>query len=331
VGVVVGVLSSSPCFAQGVDDATRRAARELGASGVEAFQEGQFVKASDKLDRAYRVLKVPSLGLWSARALAKINKLVEAAERYAEVTRLGASSGDEQVQRQAKHDAEIELAQLSPQIPNIVVTVKGADADATSVQIDGATMSSALIGENRPVNPGRHTVQGSSASKSVKVTVEVALGETKPALLDLASAPSNATAPVGAAAPVPVAQPVTVDTTSPAPSDRAAGGSSRRTLGFVALGVGGAGLVLGGVAGALALGKKGDIDDSPNCRENQCLPSEQDTVDGYRTWRTVSSIGLIGGAVLAAAGATLVLTAPSGVPATAIRITPGAVTVSRAF
>jgi hypothetical protein len=52
-----------------VDDATRSSARELGYAGVEAFQASDYAAAHAKLDRAYRVLKAPSLRLWSARAL----------------------------------------------------------------------------------------------------------------------------------------------------------------------------------------------------------------------------------------------------------------------
>jgi len=44
--------------------------------------------ASSRLEKAYVLLNVPSLGLWSARALAKRSLLVEAANRYYEVTSL---------------------------------------------------------------------------------------------------------------------------------------------------------------------------------------------------------------------------------------------------
>ncbi|HEY4160327.1 MAG TPA: hypothetical protein VGM29_19580, partial [Polyangiaceae bacterium] len=57
--------------AQQADDVERSAARELGTAGVEAYQGGDFLTASDELERAYRVRRVPALGLWSARALAK--------------------------------------------------------------------------------------------------------------------------------------------------------------------------------------------------------------------------------------------------------------------
>ncbi|HEY4159182.1 MAG TPA: tetratricopeptide repeat protein, partial [Polyangiaceae bacterium] len=68
--------------AQAVDDATRSAARNLASAGVQAYQANDYPAARDKLERAYQVLRAPSLGLWSARALVKVGALVEAGERY---------------------------------------------------------------------------------------------------------------------------------------------------------------------------------------------------------------------------------------------------------
>ena len=316
--------------AEGVDDATRRAARTLGVSGVEAYEAGDYATASVKLEKAYRALSAPSLGLWSARALAKLNRLVEAAERYQEVLRLDAQGGEASVQRQAKSDAAEELARLSPQIPNLVISVEGAEADSVQVKVDGAILASSLIGENRPVNPGKHVVEATRAQQHVQVAAEVAAGETKPVVLrfqagatSAAPIPDAGAAPATASAAPEAAQP----DNGPAPKPAA----TRRTLGFVAIGVGGAGLALGGVATAIAVGKKGKLDDSQACLENRCLPSEQGNVDSYKTWRQVSSIGLIAGVAVAGAGVLIVLTAPKSESQTALQIGPGSVTIGRSF
>jgi predicted deacylase len=116
---VVFLLSTGAASAQAVDDATRGAARTLGYDGVKAYQSGDYPVANEKLDKAYRVLKVPSLGLWSARALVKVGRLVEASERYAEVSRLPTSGGDETVQKQAQVDARAELEALAPRVPSL--------------------------------------------------------------------------------------------------------------------------------------------------------------------------------------------------------------------
>jgi hypothetical protein len=104
VGVTLLVVLgfSSAARAQAVDDGSRAVARSLGTTGVEAYRAGDYATANDKLDKAYQILQAPSLGLWSARALVKLNRLVKAAERYREVTRLPVSSGDTAVQKQAR-------------------------------------------------------------------------------------------------------------------------------------------------------------------------------------------------------------------------------------
>jgi hypothetical protein len=76
----------------------------------------------------------------------------------------------------------------------------------------------------------------------------------------------------------------------------------------VALGVGGAGLVVGGVTGALVLRDRKEFDQNENCRDGECLRSEADKVEGFRTLRTVSTVGFIAGGALAATGVVLLLT-----------------------
>src|SRR4051812_29141942 len=86
--------AARPAAAQEVDDATRAAARKLGYVGVQAYDAKDYATATDKLEKAFRLYQAPSLGLWSARALVKSGKLVEAQERYLKVTRLPVADGD---------------------------------------------------------------------------------------------------------------------------------------------------------------------------------------------------------------------------------------------
>jgi pentatricopeptide repeat protein len=89
----------------------------LGYEGVEAFQANDFEAAEDKLRRAFAVVKVPTLGLWLARALAKNGRWVEAAEVYREVSRLEPTEGKVEAQREAQRAAAGELETLAGKIP----------------------------------------------------------------------------------------------------------------------------------------------------------------------------------------------------------------------
>jgi hypothetical protein len=104
-----------------------------------------------------------------------------------------------------------------------------------------------------------------------------------------------------------------------------AAASPLKALGWVSLGLGGVGLVVGGVAGVITLGKKSDIEDNPRCNGNRCAPSERDLVDSYRSARSVSTIGFIAGGVLTAAGITLLITQSSNGADTHAFIGPGTI------
>jgi hypothetical protein len=81
-------------------------------------------------------------------------------------------------------------------------------------------------------------------------------------------------------------------------------------LGFVAIGAGGLGLVLGGVTGGLAMSKRSSLESS-GCTDTRCPHDKQSDVNKLDTLRLVSTVGFIAGGVLAAGGITLLLSAPS--------------------
>ena len=94
-------------------------------------------------------------------------------------------------------------------------------------------------------------------------------------------------------------------------ADQGNPGAANRTAGIIGIGLGVVGLGLGAVTGLMASGKKGDLDAS--CGPGlQCGPAFHDDADSYNGLRTLSTVGFIAGAVAGAAGAVLLLTAPSG-------------------
>lgn len=282
-------LLSAHAAADEADSVTRDAARSLGLSGVEAYQAGDYDVASNRLEKAYALMNVPSLGLWSARALVKRHLLVEAANRYYEVAGLQLPQGDAAVQQQAQVDAQTELAQLRPQIPKLTVRVLGADAAEVTLSVDGQTASSGIIGKPRLVNPGAHRVEAQLGTTQKSATVEAALGQEASVVLDF-SPPGNPTKPGKSSGTAPSAQ---------------------RTLGWVAIGAGGVGVALGGVMGGLALSKHSSIDDSGLCNNGHCPPEQQSEIDRLNSFRLVSTVGFIAGGALAATGVVLLLTTPT--------------------
>jgi hypothetical protein len=325
VSVAVIVLGVSlQASAQTVDEGTRAAARDLGYAGVEAYEAGDFAAASAKLDKAFRVLKAPSLGLWSARALLKLGQLLEASERLREVGLLKVRGGDVEVQKQAQADAARELEALVPRIPGITLKLEGGVSPDDQLTLDGVPLATELVGENRPVNPGRHRLEARRGDALAEAEVSVAEGEKKTVVLRFKNAPSSPSPSSGSEVPAsPVAS------TSPA-ADKP--GSPGRTLGFVALAAGGVGLGVGAVTGLMAKGKYGEIESNPRCEGDACAPSEEGLVDSYSSLRTFSTVGFVAGGVLAATGVVLVLTSkPSSKRQTGLRINPGSVALFGRF
>jgi hypothetical protein len=303
------LLGSAQARAQADDSTTRASARQLGTAGVEAYQVGSYAKASEKLEKAYRILKVPTLGLWSARALKATGQYVQAAERYLEVTRLEVTGGDVALQKRAIVDAATELENLRPKIPSLTIAVKGVPARDVSVQLDGVAIAVELVGESQPINPGPHRVVVSHAGRQVTAEVSLAEGETKTSVLELPPLPAASATPVARAKAAPSSPSAPPADGSPAVEQHH--GSTAGTLAWVSLGLGGAGLALGGVTGVLALGKRKSIDQSEHCADDRCLPSERELAESYNSLRTLSSVGFIAGGVLAATGVVLLLTRPS--------------------
>jgi len=298
--LVAACVHACPAAAQ-VDDATRTAARALGTAGVDAYQAGDYPTASDKLEKAYGLLKVPTLGLWSGRALVKLGKWVEASERFLETTNLQVPAGDYAVQKQAQADAAEDLKALLPKVPVVTVNVEGAALADCSIDVDGHPVATSLLAAGRMMNPGKHVLEARHGNDRAQSEVTATEGERTTAVFKFAATPAGI-------AEVPLVPP-------PAPIEpvkHAAPGSTQRTLGWAAVGAGGGGILLGVIAGSIALGKKSDIENNASCVDYRCAPTESDLVHSYNTMNTLSSVGFIAGGVLAATGVVLLVTAPSG-------------------
>jgi hypothetical protein len=311
------VMTVPAAGAEELDDANKAAARSLGYEGVESYQRGDYAGASERLERAFQVMRAPSLGLWSARALEKLGRLVEASERYLDVTRLDVGGGEAAVQKQAQAEAATEREALLPRIPSLLLKVEGAERSAVQCSVDAVSVPAALIGVGRPVNPGTHRVEVRFGAQTKTEQVTLAEGEKKEVALRFEAASQSPSPEPPAPSTMPPAERPPVATPASPASSVSRSSSIQRTLGFVAVGVGGAALVGGGVATLLALNKRSSL--SEQCPNDECLPSAHAGADSYNSLRMLSAIGVIGGVVLGSVGVVLLVTAPARADAQASR------------
>jgi hypothetical protein len=89
------------------------------------------------------------------------------------------------------------------------------------------------------------------------------------------------------------------------------------TLAWVAFGVGGTGLLIGVTAGLVAGGKHSTLSGECDNGAGTCAPKYSDDLDAFHTWRTISTVGYVVGALGVAGGAALWITAPKARATTA--------------
>ena len=300
--VAFTVALSVRANAQQVDDATRSAARQLATDGSAAYQADDFAQAYDQFNRAYQLVHVPTVGIWAARSLVKLGRFVEASERYLEIERQPLSTDAPVEHVKAQKDATDERTALLPRIPSVRVILDGTDASEVFVTLNDQLLPAALLGVKRPVDPGKLRIKGVRGEQVVDSNVELAEGQSRDVTLSfpkLSHVKPSAAVPPAAANPSPALPPKLE-------------GTPDHTLAYVALGVGGAALITGGIFGGLALSQKSDLESE--CPNRQCAPAHHGDVDSYATKGLVSGVGLIAGAALVGAGVVLYFTAPSSSP-----------------
>ncbi len=315
-------------------ESDRQQARALAAEGYDALQHKDYAVAEERFRKADKLVHAPTLVVDWARALTGLGRLVEAYERYELVLREGVSDSAPASWQRALQEAERELQALKPRLAWLTVNVEGPEHP--TVFLDGRRVPSAAVGVPRAVNPGRRTVSAWARGYSSKQQVFM-VREGQHLLLSLKLEPI----PVGAPEePEPVIKEV-VDELPP-PQYVQGGSGARRTLGYVAITIGGVGLVVGGVSGVLALREGSSL--SSRCPGGTCTPlnrhqkSELESdLDRYKLFQTASTIGIAVGAAGVLTGGYLLLfgNEPRRVGQRAPRLIPivglGSVAVSGSF
>lgn len=309
VTLVVG-LAASAAHAQPRDP---KRAEELFQAGKKLFEEGSFDAACDKLAESQTL--DPAIGTQGLLAACheKQGKIATAWEEYRAAQAAARKSGDnrEAYARERGDALEREVPRLTLQSSEAGLTAK---CDARPFPLNTAS----------PIDPGNHECVVSGAGKRPFTTiVAIGRGQKLETRIPALAADGTMTPAISA-----TTTPGSGDGPTPAP-DAGSPGSPRRTVAFVAGGVGVAGLVVGSIFGVLAIEKNSDRNDL----KAQCDPlgtcktpenAEKGTafVDDARAFANVSTVGFVVGGVGIAAAAVLLLTAPSA-PATAgVKVMP---------
>jgi hypothetical protein len=302
---------ASSAWAQQADAATRVAARELAVAGAEAFERQDYSAALDRFQRAESLYKVPSIAVMVARCLARLDRVVEAVDKYEETLRMPLDAGAPEAFQRAVADATIEVESTRQRVARLELRPPADTPDGIEVRLDGKTLPRALWGVPKPVNPGVHRVTALAPGRE-PYRFEVTLGEGARESVEITLLPSQ-TSPV------------------PAPSRSALATGPERGISPLGLGLlvgGGVALSVGAVTGVVALNRKSALDEActPAC------PSHMgDDLDSFRRNRTLSYVSFGVGLAASSLGAYFLIHQGSSGQEVGGLVLPGGAAVAGTF
>ena len=291
---VILVASGVLCLARPAHARDSAAGEALYRAAKESAKKGDWEKACAQFAESQRLDPAPGT----------LVNLADCEEHRGLVT--SAWSHFTEVQPQFKPGdaraayARDHAAALEKRIPRLTIKLQAGAPASARVFRDEEELKGASLGVPLPVDPGEHVVVVKVGSAESRFPVTAVESQTAEVIV---------TAPAEIAAPKAVAEPVTAPP-PPSPIDRPAEPGGNRTLGFVLVSAGGAGLALGGVTGVLALSNASKVKDICGPSYATCDQSSVDKAATGKTMATVSTVAFIAGGALLAGGLYFVFTAP---------------------
>ncbi len=285
--VSAALVSASPAFAapspqdQAAADVLFKEAKALMAAG-------DFAKACPKFTEANRLVPTGGTFLSVGDCLEKQGLLASSWGAFKGAELFARSHEDPGREGEAARRAAL----LAPRLSKLAIVVPPlVKVPGFEVKRDGEPVGEAQWGSMMPVDAGHHVIEASAPGRkpwSVDVRVE-----------------ENASAMSIEVSPLEKLPDLT-------PTAAPAGNSAQKPIGYTAIGVGGAALIVGAITAGLDGAKNASL--LPQCPMAHCPASLQSSVNSYQTLSLVSSSSLIIGGALAVTGLIVVLVAPKTEP-----------------
>jgi hypothetical protein len=184
-------IVTGPRSAHAQSAADKATARGLAREGIDLFKAGKFAESLDRMQRAQELYDAPVHLIYIARCQDKLGLVVEATETYRRLVRLQLGDNAPDAFKQAVADAKKELPLVEPKLASVKILVEPANVEGLKLEIDGTKVSAAVIGVDRPANPGTRKITASAPGyKLTEQTVELTSGQTKSVKLVLETDPN---------------------------------------------------------------------------------------------------------------------------------------------
>jgi len=277
----------------------RATARDLAIQGYEALRVKDYALSADRFKRADALVHAPTILVDLARAYVGLGRLVDAHEAYQQVLREGVVPRAPPSWKRALADAESEDAALTPRLAWVTVRIEGAEH--AHVELDGEALSPASLGVRRAVDPGRRDlVAEAEGFLPARGVVDLAEGQTGEVRLVLKPDPSyKRDVPQRPLPPRKQKDVIVMEASAP----------HQRTAAYVAYGVSGAGLLLGGVSSFLMLRARSSLELNP---QGEVKRGSADELSKYQTYGWLAGAGFGVGVVGAGLGTYFLLSAKRG-------------------
>ena len=305
VALAFCILASPGSAAADPSSAELASARSLFNEARAAEDRGDWNEALIKLDAVAKVKLTPQVRFHLGLCQEHLSLLLESLNNLERAASEGAEQNLSTVAEEAKEHA----AAVRARLPKLFIALpSGTDAH---VEVDGQVVASVLL--TRPVafDPGPHKIV--ATAPGLTFSREIAIAEREEKRIDVVFGP---VAPVPGAS-APLVAPGAPEASTGAGSDSGASNSGHRgsTLGWVAVGVGGAALV--GATASLLVRQSAidDIEQACPTHENcpRRLESSQSTA---RTFGALGAVLAVVGGASVATGVVLLLQ-PRSEPASA--------------
>jgi hypothetical protein len=283
----------------------------LFAQGKAALEAGDYAHACPSLQESYSI--DPANGTLLALALCH-EGVGRSATAWRELTAAADGAAREGRDDRAQF-ARAHAARLEPRLSKLTVVVPPGAPPGLGVEVDGAPLAESSWGRAFPMDPGHHTIAAHAPGRG-PWSAGVDLGVERDAQI-VTLVPLAPLVPEGAP-PAAGEPPAAVPGPSPAPSYESTvaappRGAWMRPAGWIAGGAGILALGAGSIFGVAAITKSADA--RSRCSPASCTDAGAVAEnDDAKTAATIADVAIGVGIAAVAAGAYLLLAAPSSSP-----------------
>jgi hypothetical protein len=298
------------------------------AQAEQLFQEarkladaGRYSEACPKFQASQKMAPGAGTLLNLGNCFEKLGLWASAYSRFTEVEFLSHKAGRTDREKTAREH----LQALEPKLARVTIQTK----EDVQILLDGEPLDPALVGKSFPIDPGKHVIEAQKKDRqtySTTINVKDAPGPIAAVLIPILEAPKAGGDPGAVVPPDPNKHQDPPGTgpkgADPSPAPAANPGRPYRIGGIVALGLGAAAAGLGTYFGLQTYSKWADA--KLRCDRQLCDRQGVDLATEATTSGNISTGAFVASGVLAVAGVSLILLAPSSPSKASLRLTPSA-------